>query len=122
MSRSAWSEFQRIRAKYPVNAHSFRLDEMLFGWFCSECLTTSYADAGFKHILTVPEELALLVLDEAERQIINNETRQGRWDEFIMTVGRSPTGVNHMERALGIYSEVEQKKYRAMKQWKSNES
>ena len=72
--------------------------------------------------MDAPEELVLLVLDEAERQLSNPNCRQGKWDEFIERVGRSPSGVMRMERCLKIYSEDEQRKYRAVKHWKPEEN
>ena len=121
--KSAWSEFQRIRARYMGGYGLSNLDQILFGWFVEECLTTSYSDAGVHHILHAPEELALLVLAEAERQlevgrITYSGAGQGKWKEFVKNIGRSPLGVKLMERHVHVWSEEKQAEVLAAKQWK----
>lgn len=121
--KSAWSEFQRIRARYAGPYGLSRLDEILFGWFVEECLTSSYSDAGVHHILYAPEPLALLVLAEAERQlevgrITYQGVGQGRWKEFVKNIGRSPLGVKLMERNVHALSSEKHAEALAAKQWK----
>lgn len=122
--KSAWSEFQRIRARH-VKTHGLSgLDHILFGWFVEECLTCdAHQLAGIHHILHAPEELALLVLAEAERQlevgrITYSGAGQGKWKEFVKNIGRSPLGVKLMERHVHVWSEEKQAEVMAAKQWK----
>ena len=122
--KSAWSEFQRIRDSYIGGYGRSKLDEILFGWFCEECYTTSYADAGVSHLLRAPEELALIILAEAERQLEAGKVKyhgagQGRWGDFVATVGRSPCGVERATSSVKNWSAETQKAFAVAKQWKS---
>lgn len=125
--KSAWKEFQRIRDSYIGGYGRSKLDEILFGWFCEECYTTSYGDAGVHHLLRAPEELALLVLAEAECQLEAKKNEyhgagQGRWKDFIRDIGRSPTGVELASRSIKNWSESDQREFAVAKQWKPTET
>jgi hypothetical protein len=127
MSKTAWSEFQRIRDSYIGGYGRSRLDEILFGWFCEECYTTSYGGAGVLHLLRAPEELALIILAEAERQLEAGKDKyhgagQGQWKEFVQTVGRSPNGVELATDSVKNWSEETQKEFAVSKQWKPKEN
>ena len=126
LQKSAWSELQRIRARYMGPHGLSHLDQILFGWFCAECLTTSYSDAGLHHILYAPEELALLVLAEAEKQLevgrfSYHGAGSGKWNDFVKNIGRSPLGVKMMQRNANVWSEEKQAEVLADKQWKAEE-